>query len=158
MKYAWIIFFIFLFSSNKVHAQNWGAKNVYFELGGASIASFNYDMRFTKNKNGIGGRVGFGGVKIDNEGAIFIPIGLNYLFGNDGKNYFELGAGVTYLKSTNGEDTFVGDVNTSFGHFSFGYRYQPSKNGFLFKAAITPIFAKGLFFPYYAGVAFGYKF
>jgi hypothetical protein len=33
-----------------VHAQNWGAKNVYFELGGASIASFNYDMRFTKIK------------------------------------------------------------------------------------------------------------
>jgi hypothetical protein len=157
MKYVWAIF-LFFYSLQTRCMHKTGEQKMLFELGGASIASFNYDMRFTKNQNGIGGRVGFGGVKIDNEGAIFIPIGLNYLFGNDGKNYFELGAGVTYLKSTNGEDTFVGDVNTSFGHFSFGYRYQPSKNGFLFKAAITPIFAKGLFFPYYAGVAFGYKF
>jgi hypothetical protein len=137
------------------------AKAIYFELGGPGIASFNYDMRFTKSESGIGGRVGFGGFSIgtasERTTAIFVPLGLNYLLGKDGRNYFELGAGVTIVNAT---DKSSSDANfgTTFGHINFGYRLQPKDGGFFFRAAINPVFGKGFFIPYYGGVAFGYKF
>ena len=126
----------------------------------------NYDMRFTKSEKGIGGRVGFGGFSIGTgdarTGAIFVPLGLNYLLSKDERNYFELGGGVTIVNAkasvnngtTNNEVTF----GSTFGHVSFGYRLQPKDGGFFFRAAINPVFGKGFFIPYYAGVAFGYKF
>src|SRR5690348_8247074 len=71
------------------------AKSVYFELGGPGLASINFDTRFSAREDGIGGRVGVGGFSIDGSSAVFIPVGLNYLLGKDGKNYFEIGGGVT---------------------------------------------------------------
>jgi hypothetical protein len=159
-----LIVFVFVFMlSNAATSQesNGGAKSVYFELLGPSIAGFNYDMRFSKKQDGLGGRVGFGGFKIDGEGAFFIPVGINYLLGKDGKNYLELGTGVTFINSSNRNDFNSNDTevfNSSFGHLCFGYRYQPTKGGFLFRASISPIFGKNFFFPYYAGISFGYKF
>ncbi len=138
------------------------AKAVYFELGGPGIASFNFDTRFSKKEDGLGGRIGFGGFSIDKAGAIFIPAGLTYLIGKDGKNYFELGAGATIVNSfDNNDDGFDdedGTFETTFGHLNFGYRLQPADGGFFFRAAINPVFGKGFFIPYFAGVAFGYKF
>ena len=64
------------------------AKSVYFELGGPGLASFNIDSRFTKGEAGIGGRIGIGGVSVDGDGVVFIPLGLNYILGKDNKNYF----------------------------------------------------------------------
>lgn len=140
------------------------AKSVYFELGGPGIASFNYDMRLMKKENGLGFRVGVGGFKIDETSALFVPIGLNYLLGKDERNYFEIGTGVTFvsIKDTyddpyyddEGDDEF----KSTFGHLFFGYRLQPKNGGFIFRAGLNPIFGKGYFVPYYAGVSFGYKF
>jgi len=133
------------------------AQAAYFELGGPGLASFNFDTRFSKREDGFGGRIGFGGFSIGGAGAVFIPIGLNYLIGKDGKNYFELGGGVTPVlgfNNTSGSDAF----STTFGHLNFGYRMQPKDGGFFFRAAINPVFGKGFFWPYYGGVAFGYKF
>ncbi len=130
---------------------------MFFELGGPGIASFNLDTRFTGRNDGIGGRVGVGGFKIEDEGAIFVPAGLNYLIGGDTKHFFEVGAGFTYVDYTSDVDD-DGIFTTNFGHLTFGYRMQPKTNGFSFRAAIVPIFNKHGFLPYYAGVSFGYKF
>lgn len=131
------------------------AKSVYFELGGPGLASINFDTRFSPKESGIGGRIGVGGFSIDGEGAVFIPIGLNYILGKDNRNYFELGGGVTPVLGTGD----VGDnFSATFGHLLFGYRLQPQNGGFTFRAFINPVFGNGFFMPYYGGVSFGYKF
>jgi hypothetical protein len=130
------------------------AKSVYFELGGPGLASINFDTRFTKSESGIGGRVGVGGFSIDGDGAVFVPLGLNYIVGKDNRNYFEMGAGITPVIGTGGADEF----SETFGHLLFGYRMQPVNGGFTFRAFINPVFGKGFFIPYYAGLSFGFKF
>lgn len=153
----------FLFFTAAANAQT-AAKSIYFELGGAGLASFNYDMRFNKREDGLGFKAGIGGFKIDDVGAIFIPLGINYLLGKDQRNYFEVGGGVTivsireryydFYTGTPTNDKF----STTFGHAYFGYRLQPKNGGFLFRAGITPLFNRDGFFPYWAGISFGYKF
>lgn len=130
---------------------------MFFELGGPGLASFNFDTRFTNRNDGIGGRIGIGGFSINDEGAVFVPVGINYLIGKETKHLFEVGAGFTYVNYSS-SITEDGIFETSFGHLSFGYRMQPRKNGFLFRAAIVPVFNKYGFLPYFAGVSFGYKF
>ena len=131
---------------------------MYFELGGPGFASFNLDTRFTGKNDGIGGRIGIGGFSIEAEGAIFVPMGLNYLIGAEGtKHFFEIGAGFTFVdyRSDVDEDGFL---TSNFGHVSFGYRMQPVGRGFSLRAAIVPVFNDHGFLPYYAGFSFGYKF
>jgi hypothetical protein len=133
------------------------AQSMYVELGGPGLASLNFDTRFTKGENGkFGGRVGVGGFTIDGSGVIFLPVGVNYLLGNDSKNYFELGAGVTPVFGTG--DLAGDNFSSTFGHLLFGYRMQPKDGGFTFRAFISPVFGNGFFVPYYGGVSFGYKF
>jgi hypothetical protein len=153
---------VLLFFSTTVKAQT-AAKSVYFELGGAGLASINYDMRLQKKEDGLGFKVGIGGFNVDGVGALFVPLGLNYLLGKDERNYFEVGAGVTIVSITDSYSNINGTTSndrfsTTFGHAYFGYRLQPKNGGFLFRAGITPIFNKYGFIPYYAGISFGYKF
>lgn len=147
------------------------AKSVFAELGGPGLASINYDTRFTKKNGGIGGRIGVGGFSVDGEGIIAVPAAVNYLISKDNKHFFEVGAGFTYINYV-GEDGYYyyngtttvyyeyerGNFESSFGHISLGYRLQPPKGGFQFRAAITPVFGKDFFFPFYPSVSFGYKF
>lgn len=142
----------------KLSSAQTAAKSIYAELGGPGIASFNYDTRFQKKEDGLGGRIGFGGFAIDGSGVIVVPIGLNYLISKDQKNYLELGAGASIISAT-GDFTDDGKTfRSSFGHLWMGYRYQPKEGGILFRAGICPIFGNGFFIPYYAGIGFGYKF
>ncbi len=144
------------------------AKTAYAELGGAGVASLNYDMRLMKKNDGLGFRVGVGGFAIDDgfskTTAFFVPLGLNYLLGKDDKHYFELGAGATIvsLKDKISDPYYQssddGKFNSTFGHLYFGYRIQPKDGGFLFRAGLTPVFGKGFFIPYWAGISFGYCF
>lgn len=163
MKIALLTTLSFLFFTMHASAQmttsestGTAAKSVFFEIGGPGLASVNYDMRFNKKEDGLGFRVGVGGLGIDGETIMFFPVGLNYLLGKDGKNYFEIGGGATLVsaKSSSSDDAFT----STFGHLNFGYRLQPKNGGFTFRAAINPVFGNGFFFPYYAGVSFGYKF
>ena len=131
------------------------AQSIYFELGGPGLASVNYDTRFGKKEDGVGGRVGIGGFKIDDVSVVFLPVGVNYLLGKDNKNYFEIGAGVTPVIANDGAG---GDFSTTFGHLLFGYRMQPAVGGFTFRAFVCPVFGEGGFIPYYGGLSFGYKF
>ncbi len=154
-----ILGFLLITATYTSYAQK-AAKAVYAELGGPGVASLNFDTRFAKKEDGIGGRIGFGGFNIDGTSAIFLPIGINYIISKDKKHYFELGGGFTYV---NYNDDFFNDEDkgafqTSFGHLNIGYRVQPADGGFFFRAAINPVFGKGFFIPYYAGVGFGYKF
>lgn len=156
MKKTVIIVIAFVCCAATAGAQ--AAKSVYVELGGPGLASFNFDTRFTNREDGIGGRVGFGGFSIGGTGAIFLPIGMNYLIGKDSKNYFEVGAGVTPVFLSGLLEDEDGPFSTTFGHLTFGYRMQPLRGGFTFRAFVSPVFGKGAFIPYYGGVSFGYKF
>lgn len=158
-----IITLLFIASLQLCNAQ---AKSVFFELGGPGLASINYDMRFSKAENGLGGRVGIGGFSLGfNDGGlnarstvIFVPIGVNYLIGKNTKNYFEIGGGVTPVFTNATVQNDSENFSSTFGHLNFGYRLQPQNSGFTFRAFITPVFGEFGFFPYYGGVSFGYKF
>ena len=139
-------------------------------MGGAGLASVNYDMRLQNKEDGIGFRAGIGGFSIttsygsssDHTGILTIPLEFNYLLGKDHRHYFEMGAGVTIVslsnRSSSGGIDETDRFSSTFGHLYFGYRLQPAEDGFLFRAGITPVFGKGYFIPYYAGISFGYKF
>jgi hypothetical protein len=131
------------------------AQCFFAELGGPGLASINYDTRLTKKDDGIGLRLGLGGLSVDYESVILVPIGVNYLLGNDKKHYFELGANITIASASNGSS---GTFTSSFGTLNMGYRLQPLAGGFMFRASINPIFTNSGFFPFYAGISFGYKF
>jgi hypothetical protein len=132
------------------------AKAVFVEAGGPGLFSFNFDTRFSGKETGIGARVGMGGFKLENAGAVFVPITLNYVVGKNTGNYFEFGAGATFVPSTSAEED--GPLKHTSGHLNFGYRHQPAEGGFFFRATINPIFGEGYFWPYYGGLSFGYKF
>lgn len=146
-----------------INAQS-AAKTVYAEIGGPGLASANYDMRFKPVEDGFGFRVGVGGFSLsdgfDNTriSLITVPVGLNYLIGKDQKNYFEVGAGFTYVNTKSKDEYNSDNFRSSFGNLTLGYRLAPASGGFMFKAQITPVFGKGFFIPYYAGIGFGYKF
>jgi len=152
-RYLLPALFTLLISFTKAQSS---AKAVYAEIGGPGFASINYDMRFAKKEDGFGFRAGIGGFTIDNTSMTFFPMALNYITSKDQKNYFELGLGVTPVSVTNGGNS--SNLSSTFGHMNIGYRLQPKSGGFFFRAGITPIFGNGFFFPYYAGLSFGYKF
>lgn len=133
------------------------ASQMYFEFGGAGILySLNYDTRFLRKENGLGGRVGIGIISVDETTFSAIPLGLNYLFGNDGK-YFEVGAGISFLsyKESSDVDLFNGSANT--GYLQIGFRNQPNKTGFTWRAIFSPFFGAKYFVPS-GGVSIGYRF
>lgn len=133
------------------------AKAAYVEIGGPGLASANFDMRFANKQDGAGFRIGVGGFSIDGIRIITVPVGLNYLIGKDKKNYFEAGAGFTYINLST-KNTGSKSFKSSFGNVTLGYRYAPAKGGFFFKAELTPVFGDGFFTPFYGGLGFGYKF
>jgi hypothetical protein len=132
---------------------------VYAEIWGKALFfSANYDRRFSKRLNGLGFSAGAGYLNVDGLSLFSVPVGLNYLLGNNGK-YFEVGAGASYLSAS--LDDF-GDAassgSTVIGTMTIGYRSQPIKGGFMFRVGINPIFFKKNFVPYYPYVSFGYNF
>ena len=155
MKKKFLILFLSCTVISEIRAQT-SAKSVYGEVGGPGIISANYDIRFTKTENGLGGRIGIGGFADADFTSLSVPFGLNYLVGKNGKNYFEFGFGGAYLNRVR---DFFGNNNSSnfLGHFTMGYRLQPKNGGFLFRAALTPVFGNSFFIPYYGSLSFGYK-
>ena len=157
MKKIILIVIISFVSTSFVHAQR-NANVTYFEIGGPGLASINYDTRFTKSNKGFGGRIGIGGLGADGITVITIPVGINYLASGDDKHFFELGINQTFLSANSNIFSSNNNTTTSFTTLNFGYRSQPIKEGFMFKAAVNPIIANGNFFPFYFGLGFGYKF
>jgi hypothetical protein len=141
---------------NVSYAQT-AAKAAYVEIGGPGLASANFDMRFANKEDGAGFRVGVGAFSVNSVGVVTVPLGLNYLIGKSKKNYFEVGAGFTYLNLSAKHKGTSKNFTSSFGNITLGYRYAPAKGGFFFKAELTPIFGDGFFLPF-GGLGFGYKF
>lgn len=156
MKRNYIVLILTFAAFHFTSAQN--AQSVFFELGGPGIASFNYDLRFSGRQGGIGGRVGVGFSNIVGPGSsvVYLPLGINYLLGKDKKNYFEIGGGVTQVFNANPDGDSA--ITETFAHLVLGYRYQPIKKGFTFRAFICPVYGGGIFVSYYAGISGGYKF
>lgn len=134
------------------------AQNIYVELGAQGLLfSANYDTRFGKTRNGIGGRIGFGAIGGDGATVVTVPVSLNYLLG-EGKNFFEIGLGATYASLASDDDSFLGSGDTVIGTMAFMYRLQPVNSGFSFRGGFTPIFTSDGFIPYFAGISLGYTF
>lgn len=135
------------------------AQNVFVEIGGQGLLfTANYDSRFSKRRDGLGGRAGIGYIANEGDHATTIPLSLNYLLGK-GRHFFEVGLGATII-ATGGNESFFFNGNNSnvIGTMSFSYRLQPVDSGFAFRVGLTPIFNKDFFIPYYAGLSLGYTF
>ena len=156
MKKQIFIWSFLILGSIKLPAQtNPYAKTIFFELGGPGLASINYDMRFIKTAQGLGLRAGIGGFPAYDVNLVTYPLGINYIASKDQKNFFEFGAGYTLISANPvGSGMFSG----SFGHTTIGYRLQPKDGGFTFRATLNPVIVDEGFFPFYAGIGFGWKF
>jgi len=183
MKRVVLLFLLIAFGLTNVNAQNEtslpqtpssGGNAIFFELGGHSIFfGFNYDSRFNKKPDGIGGRVGIGYMALSGARFFSLPVALNYLMGKDGK-YFEMGAGATILtlgdREYSGTYTEFGYLNPTttnrtklLGNISFGFRRQPVNGGFMFRAGVAPVFGleddkSFFFFTFLPYISFGYAF
>jgi hypothetical protein len=125
---------------------------IYSELGGPGmLLSLNYDTRFSGHEAGWGIRAGIGTNFGSSPSFISIPLGLNYLAGDEG-NYFEAGAGFTYVDIDNvvpGQRFSL--FNKDYDHGShllfanavFGYRRQPEHGGLNLRAGFSPYFGGG---------------
>ena len=168
-KYTALFTLVLLFLSVLVKGQESGstssengkrAQNVFVELGGQGLLfTANYDTRFSKRRDGLGGRAGIGYISIGGDNASTVPLSLNYLLGK-GRQFFEIGLGATLLATSGNDNSFLFNENNSniIGTMSFSYRLQPIDRGFSFRAGLTPIFNKNFFIPYYAGLSLGYSF
>jgi len=137
------------------------AQNVFVEVGGQGLLfTANYDTRFGNRRNGLGGRIGIGYIAADGDNSTTVPVSLNYLLGNSGKHFFEIGLGATFLATGGDDESFFFDENESsvIGTMSFSYRLQPVNSGFAFRAGLTPVFNSDFFIPYFAGLSLGYTF
>jgi hypothetical protein len=158
-------FILFMSLSLAAIAQK-PVKSVFAEIGGPGFLSANYDMRLSKSNKGAGFRVGLGTVFDGYASGITLPVGINYLAGNN-KNFLELGFGVSYvnLPSVNQDQPFNFPKESFLAPYGWlGYRLQPQHKGFTFRAGICPFFkdlniskvilTENLF----AGLSFGYSF
>jgi hypothetical protein len=156
MKKKLSILAIILFSAQAIFAQ--GNKAVYGELGGNGLVfSGNYDMRFSKNENGLGFRVGFGFGGVSGVSIFTFPLGLNYLTGK-GAHHLEVGFGVTPVTGTT---NIFGDRATGSTIFympSFGYRYGKPGKGFVGRIYVGPVIVAGAAFFPWGGISAGIKF
>lgn len=169
IKHTAFLTLILLFSSGLLKGQESGstssengkkAQNVFVELGGQGLLfTANYDSRFSKRRDGLGGRAGIGYISIGGDNATTVPLSLNYLLGK-GRQFFEIGLGATLLATSGNDNSLLFNENNSnvIGTMSFSYRLQPVDQGFSFRAGLTPILNKNFFIPYYAGLSLGYSF
>lgn len=147
---------------------------VLAEVGGIgrNFLSLNFDTRFSRSLNGLGGRIGISYSGLSGYHLATIPIGLNCLIGSGGK-YFEVGAGITltYFGDRSEKDSklnrsiyraIYGNSGVT-GSLTIGYRKQPVKGGVTLSYGFTPIFGKDsdgkfYFMPYYPYFSIGYAF
>lgn len=141
------------------------AKATFIELlGSGGIGSINADIRFKKNhQDGFGARAGFGLGELfasdlsANSGRYYsIPLGINYLIGKR-RNSLELGTVITpeftFRKVLNGPQL------AALGFINLGYRFQPLKEGLVFRAGWQPFYStKSGLFPTFIGASIGYGF
>lgn len=158
-------------------------KSIYLESAGTGVAySLNYDMRFAPKQNGWGARIGASYFKSSGVANTFtVPIMVNYLWGKH-SHYLEAGAGATLYyyegsiyDNVFDKDRFEYDINNNNFHSTedyyikrdrysaffataFGYRYQPLKGGFIFRAGVNTIVDSEFWVPLWPYISVGYSF
>jgi hypothetical protein len=133
------------FNNTSTHA-------IYTEVGGqGAFFSVNYDSRLTSRVDGLGFRVGVGYGVSSTPCYVSFPVGLNWLAGSGG-NYFEFGAGATYINLTSVvPGSGVGFANKTWNsdqHFLcastvIGYRRQPGDGHLSVRTGLAPLFGGG---------------
>jgi hypothetical protein len=137
----------------------------YGEAGGQGVFfSMNYDRRLMRTTQGLGLRIGVGyGVSVDPT-YWTIPVGVYWLDGDRG-NFFEAGAGATYVslsnvpaggKTTFGNTDWYGNQKFLFATLNIGYRRQPRTGHLNFRTGLTPMFGRAVMMIPYLSV--GYNF
>ncbi len=129
---------------------NGRSQSFYLEFGGAGIGvTANYEFRFRKDQqNGLGLRAGIGGFHMwffGNYSITSVPIELNYIFSEDHKVSFELGASLTYTHVKEDISTFFsgGGSNTEDVFISYipvGIRLLSERKGFMARFNTGPLF------------------
>jgi hypothetical protein len=127
------------------HSSSYSQNAVYFEgLGQGLLYSVNFDHRVTEN---VAFRVGFSSFSvgfITDVSITTIPIMAELLTGH-GSHHLEIGLGIVPVHGSISSD-FFGTPEGSLGEWAvawtatFGYRYQPAPEGFLFRIGLTPLF------------------
>lgn len=135
-----------------VNTSGFKHHSIYLELGGSSgIYSANYDYSFSISegtKLALGAGLGYYSIYSYHDGPapvetnmFFFTPEANLLFGKK-SHHFETGASL-----------FLFQIPA----LRIGYRYQPRKGGFLFRAGFTPILFGMDIIPW-GGLSFGYTF
>ena len=149
-------------------------KAVFVEAFGQGLqASINYDMRIKKGaQGGLGFRVGFGGIFTGTvnadagnnvTGVVAFPLGINYLIG-ERRSSLEAGVGVTphYADTVIDSPTNPKIIDENGwganGYLNLGCRFQPLRNGFMFRLNWTPVISSTGFLAQNFGVSAGYSF
>jgi len=152
-------------TEQKMEEKSGFKKAVFIEaFGSGGLGSINADIRFKKNHNdGFGARLGFGkGVFFQSETRTnaarysTLPISLNYIKGKK-RSGLEWGLGIspefTFSQVSHGPQV------SAFGFLNAGYRYQPLKEGLIFRSVWSPLISTlyGLEKTWF-GVSIGYGF
>jgi hypothetical protein len=120
------------------------AKNtIYYEIGGTGFGFFsiNYDRLFNLSETinfttgfgfSITNNINVGGTESIGNNQFFIPLQGNFLFGKQ-RNKFEFGFGMPLAI-----DSEKFGIVTPIYVLRIGYRFQPAKNGLMFRASLNP--------------------
>lgn len=151
-------------SRNEKTEKSGYKKAVFMEMGGNGYGfSINYDLRVKKvQNNGLGLRTGIGigknydAISIeDSHQFIAIPLNINYIIGKR-RSGLETGLGITPNIAL---DKMESNSTLKLGAFlNINYRYQPLKEGFVFRMGNTPYYSKRKFEIYYPTISLGYGF
>ena len=129
-------------------------QTIFAEVAGPGFVplSVSYDARFKKQIGGLGWRAGIG-YSFSSYSVNFtvVPVGINYLLGDKTKGRFlELGLNESLIvagKSSSSYD-YISDTkiyaNSTYliTSITIGYRSQPTKTGFSFRAGLDPFIGK----------------
>lgn len=160
LKFRFLLCFLILitFSFKGFSQDAFKRRAVYAELlGSGIIASLNYDFRFKPGNDGLGFRVGVGGLP----SAIVFPIGINGLLGKK-RFAFEYGAGITAAIITGPitQNLTFNNDSEKFGIIGFakaGVRYTPTDNGLFLNLNWNPMVNReGLILGWF-GLGIGYS-
>ncbi len=166
-----VLLFLFCISSpafSQSYLPNNSSRNSFYleVLGNGLLYSINYDRILKeKEKSAWVGRIGITYAPPPDQGPGILAE-LNLLLGSS-NHHFELGAGSTYYYLFNKKDETLSNPDISLLFFTtrIGYRFQKKEGGFLFRAALTPLYAVNVDqdivqfeknFILYGGVSIGY--
>jgi hypothetical protein len=155
------LFAIFMFSFSKGFTQSsFRTNTIYGEFGGNGVfLSLNYERQLG-TKPGLGVHFGLGNADVDENFAVTIPVGVDYLFNiSNQKSFIETGAGVTWA---------LQNIWNNYKH-NMPHQYKPgfipsvsfrhnTPYGLMWKIGVIAVFSKHNIIPCYPGISLGWGF